>query len=100
MTGRLVLLALLAAVPAPEEGLVLENEFVRVAVDAKSGAVTSLTAKKAPSPVIAERGAGSAGRGALFAWEGASFETAERIPGGIVLRSKGREVRTWKYTLD
>jgi len=92
MIARIALLLALAVSPSGE--LVLENEFVRLAVDAKSGAVTSLIAKKAPSfPVIAERGAGVAGRGTLFAWDGAAFETADRSPGELVIRSKGRERR-------
>ena len=50
------------------EPAILENPFVRVVVDREHGAVTSLHYKKAISfPYIAEKGAGVAAVGSLFA---------------------------------
>src|SRR4051794_15762955 len=64
------------------EPLLLENEFLRIAVDpANGGAITSVLYKKAIRfPFIAERGAGVAATGALFVPWIESDGTAWKIP--------------------
>jgi hypothetical protein len=69
MPRRLLSLAILAVSAVATEPLLLENEYVRVAVDPlHGGAVTSMLYKKAVNfGFIADKGAGIAGTGALFA---------------------------------
>lgn len=72
---------------------VLENDFVRVAVDpSQAGAVTLMIYKKATSfPFIADKGAGVAGTGSYFAaGEGAlKAEPLRKEKGETVLRLTG-----------
>ncbi len=64
---KCLLLTLALLVSPAGDPFVLENDFVRVVVDGRTGAVTSMTCKKAATfPLIAERGAGVAGRGEFF----------------------------------
>ncbi len=77
---RMFLPVLFAALFGPAQAskeIVLENEWVRVTLDPEAGgAVTALTYKKATTfPLIADKGAGSAGSGSLFTpqWNGVAL---------------------------
>src|SRR2546422_7477089 len=74
MLGRIAGLLFILHVCFGLDPVIVENEAVRVTVDSPQGAVTSLVYKRAISfPYIADKGAGIAATGSLFApvvWNG------------------------------